>query len=288
MKLAFVFILVGYGTKAGLAPVHNWLPDAHSEAPSPISALLSGVLLNTAFYGILRFMALVEPSAGREFTGGLLLVFGLLSVGVASVFMLVQDNFKRLLAYSSIEHMGIICTGVGLGGPLALYGSLLHMLNHAAAKPLMFLASGKIQAHYGSTRMEGVRGVLRAYPMLGALTFIGVLALAGSPPFNIFISEFTVLRAGAEAGSWAVVGGLLFFLSFVFYSLLAGFGRMLWGGVEGEGQCAPSRHADAGVSDLLSNAAMVGLAAMVVVLGLRVPGFVDGAIRACIAALGVH
>ena len=124
MKLAFVFVLVGYGTKAGLAPVHNWLPDAHSQAPSPISALLSGILLNTAFYGIMRFVSIVEPSTGTAFTGNLLILFGLISVGISSIFILVQDNFKRLLAYSSIEHMGIISLGVGIGGPIGIAAAL--------------------------------------------------------------------------------------------------------------------------------------------------------------------
>lgn len=186
MKLAFIFVLVGYGTKAGLAPVHNWLPDAHSQAPSPISALLSGILLNTAFYGIMRFVSIVEPSTGNVFTGNLLILFGLISIGISSIFILVQDNYKRLLAYSSIEHMGIISMGVGIGGPTALYGALLHILNHALSKPLMFFTSGRIQAHYGSTKIEGVHGILSSMPLLGALTFIGALSLAGTPPFNIF------------------------------------------------------------------------------------------------------
>jgi hydrogenase-4 component F len=141
MKLAFIFVLVGYGTKAGLAPVHNWLPDAHSQAPSPISALLSGILLNTAFYGIMRFVMIVEPSTGSAFTGNLLVIFGLVSLGISAIFILVQDNYKRLLAYSSIEHMGIISLGIGIGGPIGIYGALLHILNHALAKPLMFFAS---------------------------------------------------------------------------------------------------------------------------------------------------
>lgn len=139
MKLAFVFVLVGYGTKAGLAPVHNWLPDAHSQAPSPISALLSGILLNTAFYGIMRFVSIVEPSTGGAFTGNLLIIFGLISIGISSIFILAQDNYKRLLAYSSIEHMGIISLGIGLGGFAGIYGALLHILNHALSKPLLFL-----------------------------------------------------------------------------------------------------------------------------------------------------
>jgi len=298
MKLAFIFIIVGYGTKAGLAPVHNWLPDAHSQAPSPISALLSGILLNTAFYGIMRFVSIVEPSTGDIFAGNLLILFGLISIGLSSVFILVQDNYKRLLAYSSIEHMGIISLGVGIGGPLGIYGALLHILNHALSKPLMFFASGKIQSHYGSTRIESIRGVLSSMPLLGTLTFIGAFSLAGTPPFNIFISEFTVLRAAVDKALWPVVVLFLLFVVLVFYGMLSGFGRMLFGGSGGgedkrmrgtEVETAPeiSRFRSCGFSDLLGNAVMIVMAVSVVVLGLVVPDFLDSTIKSCVMILGI-
>ncbi len=298
MKLAFIFIIVGYGTKAGLAPVHNWLPDAHSQAPSPISALLSGILLNTAFYGVMRFVAIVEPSTGDLFTGNLLILFGLISIGLSSIFILVQNNYKRLLAYSSIEHMGIISLGVGIGGPVGIYGALLHILNHALAKPLMFFASGKIQSHYGSTRIENVRGVLSSMPLLGTLTFIGALSLAGTPPFNIFLSEFTILKAAVDKGLWPVVVVFLIFAVIVFYGILSGFGRMLFGrtgeeeekrtkGTEvetlSEGFCFRS----CGFSDVLGNAVMIVMALSIIVLGFMVPDFLDSTIKACITNLGV-
>ena len=298
MKLAFIFILVGYGTKAGLAPVHNWLPDAHSQAPSPISALLSGILLNTAFYGVMRFVSIVEPSAGDLFTGNLLILFGLISIGLSSVFILVQDNYKRLLAYSSIEHMGIISLGVGIGGPLGIYGALLHILNHALSKPLMFFASGKIQSHYGSTRIESIQGVLSSMPLLGTLTFIGAFSLAGTPPFNIFISEFTILRAAVDKALWPVVVLFLIFVVLVFYGMLSGFGRMLFGrsgegeeknakGAEGETVARLSRFRSCGFPDLLGNVVMVVMAVSVVVLGLIVPDFLDTTIKSCIFILGI-
>ena len=290
MKLAFIFILVGYGTKAGLAPVHNWLPDAHSQAPTPISALLSGILLNTAFYGIMRFVSIVEPSTGTAFTGNLLILFGLLSIGLASVFILVQDNYKRLLAYSSIEHMGIISLGVGIGGPIGMYGALLHILNHALSKPLMFFASGKIQAHYGSTKIEKVGGVLTSMPLLGTFIFIGALSLAAMPPFNIFISEFSVLKAGADKGLWTVIGLFLAFAVIVFYGLLSGFGRMLFEkGKEkdvvssGFSSCRTTR-----IPNIIGNSVMFFMAAAIILLGLHVPSFIDGTIRNCIEALGVR
>lgn len=286
MKLAFIFVLVGYGTKAGLAPVHNWLPDAHSQAPSPISALLSGILLNTAFYGIMRFVSIVEPSTGNIFTGNLLILFGLISIGLSSIFILVQDNYKRLLAYSSIEHIGIISLGVGIGGPVGIYGALLHILNHALSKPLMFFASGRIQSHFGSTRIENVNGVLSSMPLLGTLTFIGALSLAGTPPFNIFISELTILKAGVDKGMWPVVGLFLFFVVIVFYGMLSGFGRMLFGGQE-SGVKSHKSEMQNGISDILSNAIMIIMALFILVLGLRVPDFIDSTIKTCINVLGV-
>ncbi len=288
MKLAFIFILVGYGTKAGLAPVHNWLPDAHSEAPSPISALLSGILLNTAFYGIIRFMSIVEPSTGDVFTGNLLILFGLISIGISAIFILVQENYKRLLAYSSIEHMGIISLGIGIGGFAGLYGALLHILNHALAKPLMFFTAGKIQAHYGSTRIERVSGVLSSMPFLGVLTFIGALSLSGSPPFNIFLSEFTILKAGVDKGLWPVVAVFLIFVVMVFYGMLSGFGRILFG-AKTETISVPKVTVGHGPSnsgiDILSGAVFLLMAICIIALGLRVPDFIDSAIRVCIGIM---
>ena len=289
MKLAFVFVLVGYGTKAGLAPVHNWLPDAHSQAPSPISALLSGILLNTAFYGIIRFVSIVEPSTGSAFTGNLLILFGMISIGISSVFILVQDNFKRLLAYSSIEHMGIISLGIGIGGPIGVYGALLHILNHALAKPLMFFASGKIQARFGTTNIASVNGVLTSMPLLGTLTFIGALSLSGTPPFNIFLSEFTVLKAAVDRGLWLVVGLFLFFVVLVFYGVLSGFGKMLFG----KPNEASSLHAVGGPAKLnagalLANGVMIVMAMLVIMLGLKVPAVIDETIRTCVRVLGAY
>jgi hydrogenase-4 component F len=289
MKLAFIFVLVGYGTKAGLAPVHNWLPDAHSQAPSPISALLSGILLNTAFYGIMRFVSIVEPSTGEVFTGNLLIIFGLISLGISAVFILVQENYKRLLAYSSIEHMGIISLGIGIGGPIGIYGALLHILNHALAKPLMFFASGKIQSRFGSTNIANVNGVLTSMPLLGTLTIIGALSLSGTPPFNIFVSEFTVLKAVADKGLWPVVVLFLLFVVIVFYGVLSGFGRMLFGKPEEAIDVPAGRHhvTTLNAGNALSSGIMIFMATAVIVLGLNVPGFIDSTIRTCVQVLGV-
>ena len=295
MKLSFLFILVGYGTKAGLAPIHNWLPDAHSEAPSPISALLSGILLNTSFYGIMRFVSIVDPSAGSVFTGNLLILFGLISIGISAVFILVQVNYKRLLAYSSIEHMGIISLGMGIGGPAGIYGALLHIMNHALAKPLMFFVSGRIQANYGSTRIENVNGVLSSMPLLGTLTFIGVLSLTGTPPLNIFISEFTILKAAVDSGLWLIAVLFLLLAVLVFYGMLSGFGKILFNGKETpktvinehERSISSARGFFAPVSAMLNNGIMILLASLIIVFGFAIPDFIDGTIKTCIAVLGV-
>jgi hydrogenase-4 component F len=289
MKLAFIFVLVGYGTKAGLAPVHNWLPDAHSQAPSPISALLSGILLNTAFYGIMRFVSIVEPSTGNAFTGNLLILFGLISLGISAIFILVQENYKRLLAYSSIEHMGIISLGIGIGGPIGIYGALLHILNHALSKPLMFFASGKIQSRFGSQNIANVSGVLSSMPLLGTLTFIGALSLSGTPPFNIFVSEFTVLKAGVDKGQWLVVALFLLFVVIVFYGVLSGFGKMLFGIPDETMNIKTGHHRAPGFDfgNALSNGIMIVMAVSIIVMGLKVPGFIDGTIRTCVQVLGV-
>ena len=290
MKLAFIFVLVGYGTKAGLAPVHNWLPDAHSQAPSPISALLSGILLNTAFYGIMRFVSIVEPSTGSAFTGNLLIIFGLVSVGISSIFILVQDNYKRLLAYSSIEHMGIISLGIGIGGPVGTYGALLHILNHALSKPLMFFASGKIQSRFGSTNIANVSGVISTMPLLGTLTVIGALSLSGTPPFNIFVSEFTVLKAAVDGGLWPVVAMFLLFVVIVFYGVLSAFGKMLFGkpadphpGLKGHQHSLAMNTGSA-----LANGIMITMALAVLVMGFKIPGIIDEAIRTCVQVIGAH
>lgn len=192
---AFLFALVGYGTKAGLAPLHTWLPDGHGEAPAPISALLSGVLLKASFYVILRFYILTNAvlrETHPDWTSYAFLIVGLVSLLMATPFILKENPFKRVLAYHSLEHMGIIAFGFGIGGPIAIAGALLHMLNHAITKALMFLAYGNIARQYGK---EGVpiAGALRSMPWSGSLLTLGGLALVGTPPFNIFLSELIIL-----------------------------------------------------------------------------------------------
>ena len=192
---AFLFALIGYGTKAGLAPLHTWLPDGHGEAPSPISALLSGVLLKASLYVILRFYTLTNVVLGKshaDWTSYALLIAGLLSLLMATPFILKENSFKRVLAYHSLEHMGIIVFGLGMGGAIAVSGAILHMLNHAITKALMFLAYGNILKRYEKEGMPVV-GALHSMPWSGGLLTLGGLALVGTPPFNIFMSELIIL-----------------------------------------------------------------------------------------------
>jgi len=229
LRLAFVFLLVGYGTKAGLAPMHTWLPDAHSEAPAPLSAMMSGVLLAVAQYAILRWKAVVDSTpGGSAFTGQILLAIGLFSVLVGALSLVRQQSYKRLLAYSSVEHSGLICMGLAFG-PAGVFASLLHMMNHALAKSTSFLLSGRILGRYGSTDIDGVGGLMRTMPATGALFAAGVLALMGLPPFGLFVSEFLLFRAGFTSGHVWETGVALVVAGIGFVGLASHLVRMLYG-----------------------------------------------------------
>jgi hydrogenase-4 component F len=277
VRLAFVFILVGYGTKAGLAPMHTWLPDAHSEAPAPISALMSGVLLNVGLYALIRFKAVVDITLGASFSSRLLMGIGLLSLAVASAFLLTQRNYKRMLAYSSVEHMGIICLGLGFGGYWGLFGALLHVINHALAKSLLFMLSGSILLKYGTTDIRRVRGLLRASPLTGGAFLAGTLALLGLPPFGPFISEFIIFRAGLESNAWVAAIGIAF-LVVVFAGMLACVNRMLYGE-------APDK-LERGDALRWSMAPLLVNFAVLVALGLTLPAAVAEALKQAIEVLG--
>ncbi|MCX5712088.1 MAG: hydrogenase 4 subunit F [Candidatus Omnitrophica bacterium] len=229
LKIAFIFILVGYGTKAGLAPMHTWLPDAHSQAVAPISALLSGVLLKTAVYAILRFGIIIINGVGFAYFAHLMILFGVISLAISCGFILVQKDLKRLLAYSSIEHIGIIAIGFGLGTPLSITGSLIHVFNHAVTKSLMFFGAGNIVSAYKKHNMNAIRGVIEALPFTGIMVLIGVFALTGFPPFSIFISEIMIIIAAFTKGSYLVAAFLLLFLAVIFGAFIYHFGKMLFG-----------------------------------------------------------
>src|SRR3974390_1140129 len=212
MRLAFVLVLVGYGTKAGLAPMHTWKPDAYAEAPVPAATLLGAGFINCAIYAIMRFDVLAEKCLGHEFAGNLLVGFGVGSILLAAPFVLVQRNFRRLLAYSSIDHAGIMVAAVGFGGRLGALGAVLHMLFHGVTKPLLFFCAGNVQQEFGSPFFRKVRGVIHTLPWTGGLFLLAALALTGTPPFSLFQSEFKALSAALAADrGWAaaffVAGG---------------------------------------------------------------------------------
>jgi hydrogenase-4 component F len=202
LGLAFVFLLVGYGTKVGLAPLHNWLPDAHAEGPTPVSALLSGLLLNVALYAVIRCKVLVEGSVGSPLPGHMLMIFGLLSALLGAFFLWRQRDIKRLFGYSSIEHMGIITFAFGLGGPVANFAALLHMTVHSLTKSSIFFAAGHASQTAGTQRMEGIRGLVGVSPTIGWGLMLGSLAILGMPPFGVFTSEFLILTTAMRDHPW--------------------------------------------------------------------------------------
>ncbi len=203
LALAFVFLLVGYGTKVGLVPLHNWLPDAHAEGPTPVSAVLSGLLLNVALYAVLRCKVLVEGSVQTSFAKELMMGFGLLSVVVAAFLLSRQRDIKRLFAYSSIEHMGIITFAFGMGGPIANFAGLLHMTVHSLTKSAIFFTVGHATQKTGTQIMEEIRGLSAISPALGWGLIIGTLAILGMPPFGVFASEFLILTTAMRDQPWA-------------------------------------------------------------------------------------
>jgi len=203
LSLAFVFLLVGFGTKVGLVPLHNWLPDAHAEGPTPVSAVLSGLLLNVALYAVVRSKVLVDGALDRNFSGSLMMGFGLLSVVVAAFFLSRQKDIKRMFAYSSIEHMGIMTFAFGMGGPVAAFAGLLHMTVHSLTKSAIFFTVGHASQKTGTQNMDEIRGLIESNPTIGWGLVIGSLAILGMPPFGVFTSEFMVLTTAMHEHTWA-------------------------------------------------------------------------------------
>jgi hydrogenase-4 component F len=227
VRLAFVLAVLGYGTKVGLFPVHTWLPDAHSEAPTPVSALLSGSLLAVSFYAILRFYQLAAGTLRTGFPRDVLLVFGVASLLLAALYLLDQQDYKRLLAYSSVEHMGILAIGVSFGAPVALAGVLLHVLAHAAAKGNAFMGAGVLVRKFGSKKISGVTGGLDLLPWSGPLFLAAILALSAMPPFGIFRSEFEIVRGGLADAHTAGAAILVVLVTVAFLGLSLAANRML-------------------------------------------------------------
>ena len=230
VKLAFVFAFIGYGTKAGLAPMHTWLPDAHSEAPSPTSAMLSGVSLKIALYALLRFHILTTACLDSGFSRYFLLGFGLFSMFLAAPFILVQRNLKRMLAYSSLEHIGLICTGIAMNSPVTIFGALLHMGYHALTKPVLFFAAGNIHQTFHSLEFRVIGpGVVKVLPVTVLLMGLAALAAVGLPPFGLFLSEMTILSGGMQAQQTTISVLILLALLASFCGILQQLTRILLG-----------------------------------------------------------
>ncbi len=203
MALSFIFLLVGYGTKVGLAPLHNWLPDAHAEGPTPVSAVLSGLLLNVALYAILRCKVLADGAIGGDYAGNLMMGFGLFTLLVAAFFLSKQRDIKRMFAYSSIEHMGLITFAFGMGGAVANFAGLLHMTMHSLTKSAIFFAVGHATQKTGTQMMADIRGLIGVNPLIGWGLMLGTLAILGMPPFGVFASEFMILTHAMKHHPWA-------------------------------------------------------------------------------------
>ncbi len=276
LRAAFVLALVGYGTKMGLAPLHTWLPDAHSQAPSPVSALLSGTLLNAAFLSILRFYQVCLAADEAVFARTLFLALGFVSIAVACAFMIGQRDYKRLLAYSSVENMGVLAVGMGVGGG-AVFGSMLHAVNHSLCKAGLFFLAGNVLRAYGTTGAADVRGLLRRLPGTGVLLTILFLAIGGVPPFGPFFSEFLIFQFAMERGTGV---GVLFIalLAVAFLGMAGVLLPMLQGRDPSPTESSPEPRL-ALVTPLLAGGG-------VLLLGLYLPPFLSDALREAAALLG--
>lgn len=276
LHAAFVLLLVGYGTKMGLAPMHTWKPDAYGEAPGMIGTLLAGCMTSCAFLAILRFVQLSRAAGAGEVVDRMLIFVGLLSMAVAAAFMVRQRDFKRMLAYSSIEHMGILVLGVGLGGQ-ACWAALLHLINNGLTKGVLFLSAGNIHRAYATKETSEVRGVLRRLPVSGAMFLTGFLAITGTPPFAPFVSEFTLLAAAFRQGQYWAGGLFAGMLLIIFF----GFGVTVMTMVFG----TPSPAAEnTKFQDSVATCwPIVIFAALVLMLGLYLPPFVAQILRDAVA-----
>ncbi len=263
MRLAFILILLGYGTKAGIAPMHTWKPDAYSEAPIPGAAMLAAGVLNCALYGLIRFYILSSKCLGPQFASHLLILFGLLSMGVAVPFILVQKSFRRMLAYSSIDHSGIMVLALGFGGPLGILGMLLHMTFHSITKPLLFFCAGNVQQYLNTDLFrEAKGGLIHSMPLSGAAFLMATLAVTGAPPFSLFLSEFTILRAAFSGGYLVLAVLFITFLVAIFSGFLIHIANLVLGPDPGRPP------AETGPWKKYS---VVGLAAVIVVMGFWLP-----------------
>jgi hydrogenase-4 component F len=284
VRLAFLLALLGYGTKVGLFPVHTWLPDAHSEAPTPVSALLSGSLLAVSLYAVLRFYQVAAACLGSGFPRDALLAFGVASLLLAALYLFGQRDIKRLLAYSSIEHMGIVTIGVSFGAPVALAGVMLHVLAHAAAKGNAFMGAGVLTVKYRTKQMATMRGALDLLPWSGPLFLLAIFALSALPPSGIFRSEFQIVAGGLSSGNYAAAAVLVVLATVAFFGLTTTTTRILF--------TSPPRSLSAAAatergepSAWMVVPAVAGVAVLFI-LGLHPPGELTGLIARAVTELG--
>ncbi|MGI8613108.1 MAG: proton-conducting transporter membrane subunit [Nocardioidaceae bacterium] len=278
VRLAFVLAVLGFGTKVGLFPVHTWLPDAHAEAPTPVSALLSGSLLAVSFYAILRYYQVAVSTLGPRFPQTVLLVFGVLSLLLASLYVLEQYDLKRLLAYSSVEHMGILAIGVSFGAPLALTGVLLHVLAHAAAKGNAFMGAGVLVRKFGTKELSRIRGGINVLPWSGPLFLIAIFSLSALPPFGIFRSEFQIVAGGLGAGRHAAAGALVVLVTLAFVGLSVSTTRILYqpsvaasASADGAASAGSATVTDRGEPSVFMVVPVIAGVAVLVLLGVHPP-----------------
>jgi len=274
ITLAFVFLLVGYGTKIGLVPLHSWLPDAHAEGPTPVSAVLSGLLLNVAMYAVLRIKVLTDGALGNAMAGQLMMGFGLLSVVVAAFFISRQKDVKRMFAYSSIEHMGLITFAFGMASPLANFAGLLHMTVHSLVKSAIFYTVGHATQKAGTQQMSEIRGLIKVNPTVGWGLMLGVMAILGMPPFGVFASEFLILTTAMREQPWAT--------PFLFLALGVAFASMLV-------RVLPMVFGDSTLKPLAHPPALIPVfihLLLALVLGLYIPPYLNGWYLQAAAMLG--
>ncbi len=281
LKMAFVLLLVGYGTKMGLAPMHTWKPDAYGEAPGVVGALLAGGLTSYAFLALLRIDRVCQAAGIGGYTGRVLIGIGLFSMAVAAVFMLGQKDIKRMLAYSSVEQMGILALGAGIGGP-ALYGALLQMINNGLTKGMLFLSAGNIHRSFGSKNTDDVHGAMHQLPLSGTIFMLGFLAITGSPPFGPFVSEFTILHGSIHAGWFLVAGLFLAMLLLVFI----GMGRTVLS--ISQGQTSPNRNTAVWRELIWTRWPLIVLLLLVLMLGVHIPEELSRMLRQATVFMGVR
>jgi len=278
-KMSVIFLLIGCGTKMGLAPMHTWLPDAHSQAPSPISALLSGCLLNCAFLSILRVGQVCYAAGQAQFFSSMLILLGIISLGVAYVFILGQEDYKRMFAYSSVEHMGILAIGMGLG-PAGIYGSLLHLINNAFTKGIAFLVTGNLYKQYHSKKVSEVKGVLREFPITGIFLLVAFLAVSGVPPFGTFISELIILYAALIGHHYWVAFFYCLFLALIFIGVADIILKMLQGTSVRQDNSPHPKESWSMIVPILF------LIVIVLILGFYIPPFLNNVLRGAAGLLG--